>query len=72
MTEQRHIFFFYEMFLFTLFHFYLQDSIKWSQNKNLLLVWYEDILKDFEDKVNEIAQFTGFSVSENQMKVLNT
>ena len=35
------------------------------------MVWYEDILKDFEGKVNEIANFTGFGVSPEQMKVSN-
>jgi benzoyl-CoA reductase/2-hydroxyglutaryl-CoA dehydratase subunit BcrC/BadD/HgdB len=34
------------------------------------MYWYEDILADFEGKVNELAEFTGFKVSEKQMKVI--
>ena len=49
--------------------FALQDSLKWSSNENLLLVWYEDILKNFEEEVNKIAAFTGFKVNPDQMKV---
>lgn len=50
--------------------FALQDSLKWSSNENLLLVWYEDILKNFEEEVIKIAAFTGFNVKPAQLKVI--
>ena len=50
--------------------FPLQDSLKWSSNENLLLVWYEDILKNFEEEVDRIAAFTGFNVNPDQLKVI--
>ena len=50
--------------------FALQDSLKWSSNENLLLVWYEDILRNFEDEVNKMSSFTGFNVNADQMKVI--
>jgi len=36
----------------------------------LKLLWYEDFIANFEAEVNELLQFTGFTVSEDQMKVL--
>jgi hypothetical protein len=49
---------------------HLKDTLKWSPNKNLKVVWYEDLIADFEAEVKGISEFTGFSVSEDQMKVL--
>ena len=57
-------------YYYTFFQF-LKDSIKWSKNQNLLLLWYEDMLINFEEKVNEISKFTGFDLSPEQMKVRN-
>ena len=51
------------------FFSFIKDSLKWSQNKNLLFLWYEDINADFENKVRELSKFLGFPVSEEQMKV---
>jgi len=49
---------------------HLKDSLKWRHSDNLFMFWYEDILADFEGTVNELAEFTGFKISEEQMKVL--
>ena len=34
-----------------------------------MFLWYEDINQNFEEKVNEIAKFTGFAMNEDKMKV---
>ena len=44
--------------------------MKHRHSKNVFMYWFEDILVDFEGKVNELAEFTGFKVSDEQMKVI--
>ena len=43
--------------------------MKYKGHPNLKVVWYEDINDKFEENVQELANFAGYEISTEKMKV---
>merc|ERR1712150_106869 len=49
---------------------HLKDVMKYKGHPNLKEVWNEDINDKFEENIQELANFTGYEISTEKMKIL--
>ena len=47
-----------------------KDALSFKDNPNLKIVWYEDLTTNFERQVKELAEFTGYEMTDENMKVI--
>ena len=43
--------------------------MKYRDHPNMKLVWYEDLNTCFEDQVNDLSNFLGYTMMDDNMKV---
>ena len=43
--------------------------MKYRDHPNMKLVWYEDLNTCFEDQVNDLSNFLGYTMTDENMKV---
>ena len=47
-----------------------KDALSFKDQTNLKIVWYEDLTTNFERQVKELAEFTGYKMTDENMKVM--
>ena len=48
---------------------FLQDAWKRKGEKNLKIIWYEDMRANLSSVLTELADFTGFEIPNEKMEV---
>ena len=44
--------------------------MSFKDHPNLKIVWYEDLTTNFERQVKELAEFTGYKMTDENLKVI--
>ena len=44
--------------------------MKHKNHPNMKVIWYEDLVANFDEEVKGLSEFTGFKLSDDQMAVI--
>ena len=44
--------------------------MKHKNHPNMKVIWYEDLVANFDEEVKGLSEFTGFELSDDQMAVI--